>query len=212
MSSGETKRRSHSWYQRGRFFRAWMRDPLSVGALVPSSRSLAKLMVRGLKPGMRVIELGAGTGMVTQAILDAGIHSRDLLVIEKNEGFAELLELCFPGVAVVNANASSLDQHTGHFSGPADAIISGLPLVLFSPEERARLLSMAMANLSSNGSFYQFSYVGRFPVGRERRRSLEVDASLMGVALFNVPPAFVYRLRRSRQRVPTRRSLLRAQF
>ena len=71
--------------------------------MAPSSRRLANLMVADVGPGSRVIELGAGTGVVTQAILDAGVSPEDLIVIEQNEEFAELLKARFPEVTVVRA-------------------------------------------------------------------------------------------------------------
>ena len=78
------------------FFSNLLKKPFSVGAVAPSSRRLAALMVSDIGPGSRVIELGAGTGVFTQAILDAGVAPSDLIVVEQNEGFVELLKERFP--------------------------------------------------------------------------------------------------------------------
>ena len=78
----------HSW----RFLRTLVKDPFSGGAVAPSSRHLANSMVIGMGLGAKVIELGGGTGSVTQAILNSGVSPQDLIVIEQNEEFVELLK------------------------------------------------------------------------------------------------------------------------
>jgi phospholipid N-methyltransferase len=209
MADSEQPKRPSSWYQHGKFFFGWLRNPRSVGAVFPSSPSVGKLLVTGVRPGARVIELGGGTGTVTQAILDAGVNREDLLVLEKDAGFAKFLKRRFPGVKVIKADAVTLDQYAGELSGPADFVISGLPLLLFSNEEKTQLLEHVFAVLAPTGRFHQFSYVARCAVPAAHLRALGARASLIGVAPFNVPPAFVYRLRRSVAGEQSDRSLLR---
>lgn len=179
-----------------RFLRSLFEDPFSVGAVAPSSRRLADMMVADVGPGCRVIELGAGTGVVTQAILDAGVAPEDLIVIEQSEEFAELLTERFPEVTVIQANAVSLRRHIAGLAGPADFVVSGLPLLLFPRRRQARLLSQVFSALSPEGYFHQFTYGGRCPVGRSLLRSLGLEASFLKFTPFNLPPAFVYRLQR----------------
>ena len=180
----------------GRFLRSLLKEPFSVGAVAPSSKRLADLMVADVGPGSRVIELGAGTGVVTQAILDAGVSPEDLIVIEQNEEFAALLKERFPGVTVIRANAVSLRHHIAGLTEPADFVVSGLPLMLFPPRRKARLLSQVFASLRPDGYFHQFTYGGRCPVGRPLLRALELEASFLRFTPFNLPPAFVYRVQR----------------
>jgi phospholipid N-methyltransferase len=113
------------------FFRSWIQDPLTVGAVVPSGRTLAKLMVRGLHSGARVMELGAGTGTVTRAILDRGVAQSDLCLVERNASFARLLKQRFPNATLLEEDATSLVDSARQPSGSFDFIVSGLPLVLF---------------------------------------------------------------------------------
>jgi len=196
MADSEQHKTSSRWSQHGKFFFGWLRNPRAVGAMFPSSPSLSKLIVSGIRPGARVIELGGGTGTVTQAILDAGVACEDLLVLEKDASFAKFLRRRFPDVKVINGNAVALDEYAGELSGPADFVISGLPLLLFTNEEKNQLLEGVFRVLAPNGQCHQFSYVARCPVGSEQLRALGASASLIAVALFNVPPAFIYRLRR----------------
>ena len=181
-----------------RFLGTVVRNPRSVGAVAPSSRRLANHMVADIVPGSRVIELGAGTGALTRAILACGVSPADLLAIEQNEAFSEMLRKRFPGVAVVTDNASALSRHAHVLTGPADFVVSGLPLLLFTPGRKLRLLHQVFSVLAEQGAFHQFTYGGRCPVERAVLHRLGLEATLLRFTPMNVPPAFVYRLRRRR--------------
>jgi phosphatidylethanolamine/phosphatidyl-N-methylethanolamine N-methyltransferase len=179
------------------FFRSWMQNPLAIGAVAPSSRLLAKMMAMNLGAGDRVIELGAGTGTVTQAILDAGVRPEDLYVVEQNEEFVRVLKGRFRSSPVIEADAMKMADHLRGLAGSVDFIISGLPLLLFSAEQKIKLLSQAFHVLRPDGVLRQFTYAGRCPVGRDLRARLRIQSSLIGIAPFNLPPAFVYRFGRA---------------
>ncbi|MYJ95930.1 MAG: methyltransferase domain-containing protein [Proteobacteria bacterium] len=187
-----------SLHRQGRFLGTLVREPLSVGAVAPSSRRLAGHMVADIVPGSRVIELGAGTGAVTRAILDSGVTAADLLVIEQNEAFSEMLRKRFPGIEVVTGNAIGLNRYARALPGPADFVVSGLPLLLFSPGRKLRLLHQVFSVLTEDGAFHQFTYGGRCPVERAVLRRLGLEATLLRFTPINMPPAFVYRLQRRR--------------
>ena len=194
MLSGVTT----SLHRQRRFLGTLVREPLSVGAVAPSSRRLAGHMVADIVPGSRVIELGAGTGAVTRAILDSGVTAGDLLVIEQNEAFSEMLRKRFPGIEVITGNALGLNRYARALPGPADFVISGLPLLLFSPGRKLRLLHQVFSVLTEDGAFHQFTYGGRCPVERAVLRRLGLEATLLRFTPINMPPAFVYRLQRRR--------------
>jgi len=180
-----------------RFFRSWIQDPMAIGAVAPSGRLLAKLMVSDLYFGARVIELGSGTGTVTQAILDRGVREHDLCLIEQHDEFTRILQHRFPSATTVKADALSLAHHLRSLSGSVDFVISGLPLLLFSGPKKRRLLSQAFELLGAGGAFHQFTYAGRCPVSKRSLRQLGLRASRLGIAAFNFPPAFVYRIERA---------------
>src|SRR5690606_20576575 len=168
-----------------------------IGAVAPISRLLAKLMASNLRPGSRVIELGAGTGTVTRAILDSGVRPEDLFIIEQNADFVDLLRRRFPLCPILQADAGALAAYVGELPERFDFIISGLPLLLFSRMQKMRILSQAFDVLRPDGHFHQFTYAGRCPVGRELRAQLRLESSLIGFAPLNLPPAFVYRFARA---------------
>ncbi len=179
------------------FLRSMVRQPLQVGALSPSSRHLANTLVRGMEPGSRVIELGAGTGAVTRAILDAGVRANDLTLIEMDEKFAALLEKQFPDTNVVRANAVSLRRYLCPKAEPADFVVSGLPLLLFPERTKLRILSQVFKSLREDGCLYQFTYGLRCPINRSTLRILGLRASLTEFTVRNFPPAFTYRIARA---------------
>jgi phospholipid N-methyltransferase len=180
----------------GRFLKSWIQNPLAVGAVAPSGRLLAKLMATDLHRGARVLELGAGTGTLTAAILGSGVAPEDLTLVERDSEFVQILRRRFAACEVLQGDATALDALIGERAGTFDFVVSGLPLLLFSPEQKRALLARARDALRPGGCLHQFTYAGRCPIGRDLRRSLGLEASLLGVAAFNLPPAFVYRLRK----------------
>src|SRR5690606_33481730 len=179
-----------------RFFLSWLQNPLTVGAVAPSGRELARLMTAGVSPGARVVELGAGTGTLTQAILDRGVHASDLHIVEQNPEFASMLRGRFPSCEVVAADAERLARHLQDLRGSVDFVISGLPLLLFPTWRKARVLQQALTMLGRGGCIHQFTYGGRCSVGRGLLARYGLRASLLGIAAMNLPPAFVYRMTR----------------
>jgi phosphatidylethanolamine/phosphatidyl-N-methylethanolamine N-methyltransferase len=180
------------------FFKGWIRNPLAMGAFAPSGKSLARLMAKDVGPSSRVVELGAGTGTVTAALLANGVAPGNLYVVERDPQFVKILERRFPRSHIVAADALALDVEL-KATAAFDFVVSGLPLLCFSPEKRYRVLQQAMRLLKPHGRLHQFTYGGRCPVDRDLRALLRMDSALLGIAPLNLPPAFVYRLT---QRVP----------
>ncbi len=153
-------------------------------------------MARGVRSGDRVIELGAGTGTVTDAILERGVRPEDLFLVEQNAAFASILRHRFPRTTVVQADAADLTTPLRALRGSVDWVISGLPILWFSKEKKTRIVEEAFSLLSAAGGFQQFTYLGRPPVGQRLLTGLGLRAALLGITPLNLPPAFVYRFSR----------------
>jgi phospholipid N-methyltransferase len=192
--SGQEFRKPHTSDDYGHFIKGWIRNPLAMGAFAPSSKALAKLMARDIGPGSRVVELGAGTGTVTAALLANGVAPCDLYIVERERQFVRILERRFPQCHVIAADALELN---GEFAAASfDFVVSGLPLLLFSSEQRHRVLQQALRLLKPRGHFHQFTYGGVCPLDKDLRATFRVDSMLLGIAPLNLPPGFVYRLTR----------------
>ena len=178
------------------FFKNWLHDPFQVASVVPSSRSLARLMATDLFPGARVVELGAGTGTLTQALLDRGVRPTDLYLVENNDAFARILETRFPGATIVHTDAQTLSDRLSALAGTVDYVISGLPIVWFDKDKKTRILDATFTLLKPGGALHQFTYLGKPPVTKRMMAELQLKARLIGMTVANFPPAFVYRFMR----------------
>jgi phospholipid N-methyltransferase len=154
---------------------------------------LARQMSEGLHESAVVVELGAGTGTVTQAILDCGVAAGNLYLVERNAKFASILRQRFPGSDVLQCEADTAALHWRHLVGRVDFVVSGLPIVWFDRARKARILDAAFTLLGPHGCLHQFTYLGLPPVGRGLRSSMCLRAKLLSYAPLNFPPAFVYR-------------------
>jgi phosphatidylethanolamine/phosphatidyl-N-methylethanolamine N-methyltransferase len=195
MSGPEFEQAAHTPHDFGHFLKGWIRNPLAMGAFAPSGKSLAKLMAKGVGPGCQVIELGAGTGTVSEALLGRGVEPENLYLVEQDPQFVKILQRRFPRCHVIAADALEL-QLPFAAAGFFDFVISGLPLLCFSPDKRYRALHQALELLKPQGHMHQFTYAGICPVDRDLRATFRVESVLLGIAALNLPPGFVYRLTR----------------
>jgi phosphatidylethanolamine/phosphatidyl-N-methylethanolamine N-methyltransferase len=187
------------------FFRQWLKNPLSVAALSPSSRQLARLMVRELPAdARRIVELGGGTGVFTQAMLDHGIQPDQLMVVELNEELHRFLRNRFPASPVVCGDARELSAlvQGNNFAdgGNIDAVVSGLGLLSMPRSLQRDILKAAFAVMPAEGRMIQFTYGPVSPVPRDTLDELGLTVRRGGFAWWNIPPASVFVFQRSRSR------------
>jgi phosphatidylethanolamine/phosphatidyl-N-methylethanolamine N-methyltransferase len=174
------------------FIRTWIGKPLSTGAVMPSSKALARTMARYVDPNASgpVIELGPGTGPVTEAMVERGIDPSRLVLVEFNPDFCRLLRTRYPRATVVQGDAYRLRRLLDtYIRSPASAIVSGLPLVTKPVRTRLRLISDAMALLAPGAPFVQFTYAMVTPIPKALN-GIKAEASEL--IWMNVPPARVW--------------------
>jgi phosphatidylethanolamine/phosphatidyl-N-methylethanolamine N-methyltransferase len=180
----------------GTWLRAWAKDPLKLGAIAPSSAELARAMAR-LVPLDRqgpVIELGGGTGVVTAALLAAGIAEEALVVVERDPTLHRLLARRFPSVHLLAGDATDLARLIQPLGlGPARAVVSSLPLLTMSRETQRRIVEAALAAMAPGAPLVQFTYGLFSPIDR---RALGLEGEVASLVLANLPPARVWRYRR----------------
>ncbi len=182
-----------------RFFKSWLDNPAVAGAVSPSGRFLARMMARYVDPRKAgpVVELGPGTGAITEALLERGIAPGRLFLVEFNSGFCKLLRRRFPGVHVIKGDAYQLSQTLrGRLRRPAAAIVSSLPLLLKPEMQRLALLAGAFDCISPDGCFVQFSYGRVSPVPRDKASALDFHVEASPPVWLNLPPARVWIYRR----------------
>jgi len=180
-----------------RFIRSWIERPLTIGAVTPSGKLLARTMASYVDPHSEgpVVELGPGTGPVTEALVDAGIAPSRLVLVEFNPTFCRLLRARYPEATLVEGDAYSMRRLLGTLLvQPAAAVVSGLPLVTKPIAMRLRLVRDAFDLMLPGAPFVQFTYSVASPVPR---RIADFSAEASERIWMNLPPARVWVYRRS---------------
>jgi phosphatidylethanolamine/phosphatidyl-N-methylethanolamine N-methyltransferase len=175
-----------------RFIRSWLEKPLATGAVMPSSRLLARTMARYVDPNTKgsIIELGPGTGPVTEALVDRGIDPSRLILVEFNPVFCRLLRSRYPEATVVQGDAYRLNGLLESLvREPAAAMVSGLPLITKPLRTRLRLISDALGLLAPGAPFVQFTYAMVPPIPKGLS-GIKAEASEL--IWMNLPPARVW--------------------
>ncbi len=164
------------------FIRSWIEKPLSTGAVMPSGKALARTMASyvDVQSSGPVIELGPGTGPVTEALVQHGVDPARLILVEFNPVFCRLLRTRYPAATVVQGDAYRLRRLLETYvREPAAAVVSGLPLVTKPLRTRLRLISDAMGLLAPAAPFIQFTYAMVPPIPkafvRDQGGSLRTD-------------------------------------
>jgi len=194
-----------------RFFKQWLRHPLTTAAISPSGPHLVRSMMEELPAdARRVIELGGGTGVMTRALLERGVAPEDLLVIELNEDLAAHLSREFPKTHVLCADARDLKAITEKegFETPVDAVVSSLGLLSMPRALQQDIVAAAFDCLKPDGCFIQFTYGPRSPLRPEVLEALGLHAVRGETVLRNVPPATVFVYSRSRSKPVTPRRVV----
>ena len=177
----------------GLFLREWFANPQRTGAVAPSSPKLAAAMAHWLPadPDSFVLELGPGTGAVTEALIERGLREDRLVAIEKNPIMARLLRKRFPSARIITGDAWHLDDLLRERREPIEsvgAVISSLPLLNFPPEEAEMLAEKIRVILQPEGKWVQYSY----HLGNAQSRGASSFQLLASKVIWlNFPPARV---------------------
>lgn len=184
------------------FLKRWLRRPFATGAVVPSGRLLAAAMARATRtaidgwPG-HVVELGAGTGGVTKALLATGVPPERLVLIERDPEFATFLRRHFQGLRIVEGDAARLPKLLAdHGIAPIAAVVSSLPLLSLPADVVNGIVTGVFDALPRGAALVQFTYGPKPPVPRALRERLRLEGAHGKRIWRNVPPAVVWAFRR----------------
>lgn len=204
-----------------RFFKRYLNDPRTVGAIAPSSPGLSRALCgpfRARQKPARVLEVGAGTGSVTKQIARYIGPEDHLDVCEINPVFADILErevLTRPGLreGVAEGRVRLLKQPVQELTEvePYDYVLSGLPFTSFDLEDVEEIFDVIRRCLKPDGVFSYFEYVAlrraslALAVGKKRQRVRSVSSYMnktirnhqfdRRTVLRNLPPAHARHLR-----------------
>lgn len=179
------------------FIRSWIEKPLSMGAVTPSGKALARTMASYVDPEAPgpVVELGSGTGALTRALVDRGIEPSRLVLVEFNPTFCRMLRTRYPEATVIQGDAYRINHLLGGLlREPAAAVVSGLPLQTKPFKRRLGLMSEAFELMAPGAPFVQFTYAMVTPIPM-KQAGITGEASKL--IWMNVPPARVWVYRKS---------------
>jgi phospholipid N-methyltransferase len=186
------------------FFREFARDPVQLGAVAPSGRALAGRMVdaAAIAPEHAVVELGAGTGPMTEALVARhpalGEPDARFVVLEPNPALAAVLRTRFPTVRVEERFAQDLRAILdGMGIERVDRVVSSLPWAIWPEGLQDEVFSAILEVLAPEGRMVTFGYLHALPLpaARRLRRALEArfhTVDTTPAAWANLPPALVY--------------------
>ncbi len=185
------------------FFRQFLKAPKELGTCFTSGKGLTKALTThmGLESASAVVELGPGSGPLTERIVGLIPDGANFFTIESNEGLVELLRKRFPTISTYHddaLNVSAIAKKHGLKPGSVDAVVSSLPFLLFDDELQDRMLGAISKVLRPGGRFSMVTYRPErlMPSAREFRRRMERHFGKVERAVFiptNIPPAHVYR-------------------
>lgn len=177
------------------FFLAFLRNPRKVGNPFASGKSLSKAMAAQLVVGEDefVIELGAGNGAVTRAILDAGIKPEKLIIIERDKQFLKRLTNKFPGVRIELGDARNTSEIVKALGiKQVGAVVSSLPLLNMPHAIRHDIVNSCFKALKKDGLYIQYTYGLVSPVPKPNQKDLGIKGNVKKNVLLNLPPARVW--------------------
>ncbi len=175
------------------FLKQYLKNGKQVGSVRPSSRFLAKKMLEEIdfQNCKAVVELGPGDGVFTRKILDNLPSDSKLLVFELNDTFYNNLKANIqdPRLILIHDSAEKIQDYLHQYNlDKADAVISSLPLAVFSAELRNACLENAHNALKEDGLYVQFQYT----LQAKKYITQIFDETKIKFTALNFPPAFVY--------------------
>ena len=178
------------------FIRSLLKSPLAVGALVPSSPQLSRLIASQVCCGnSHVLEVGAGTGSITEALLNLGLPANRLFVIERDPSLVAHLYKRFPNIRVRCGDAEYAEAILCEEGiSEVQTLISSLPISNLNGDNRIAILEGMMNALAADGQLIQFTYTANCPFPAKR---LGLHAERVGRVWMNIPPAVVWKFTRA---------------
>ena len=174
------------------FFRRWLANPLQMGSVIPSSATFSRLIAERVHFGADevVVELGAGTGTITRALLHAGVPAEKLVVVEIVPEMAQHLRQIFPGVQVICGDGFELPrvlEQAG--AGRVGDVVCGIPLVMLPFPTQQKVVGAMLAASPVRG-FLHLSYCITSPLPSAK---LGLSGNRLAWTMRNFPPGGVWR-------------------
>ena len=186
-----------------KFIKQFIRHPRKTGAIAASSKHLARAVVTtaNLAAAQAVVELGPGTGVFTEAILQHLLPGAVFFALELNPRFATETRQRCPTATVYHDSALYIKKYLRqHGRDTCDCVISSLPWGVFEKRLQVELLDAIVKALHRDGEFLTYTYLGGMllPAARDFLKLLRTyfaSVHKTPVVWRNIPPAYIYHCR-----------------
>lgn len=175
------------------FFKSLLKAPLKTGAVFPSSKNLASAIsgfVNLPNPDEYILEIGAGTGRLTSALLERGVPATQLIILEMQPFLAKFLKKIFHSVTILEGNATNLLELLPEKAiGNIQTVVSGIPMVNLRFQAQQQIITAIKNIIKPDGTILQFTYRPGSPLPSHK---LGLKQNCLGHILFNIPPASIW--------------------
>lgn len=182
------------------FFSRWLKNPFQMGTIAPISVRLAKEAVKCVLKKEIIIEIGAGTGRLSRALIESGINPKNLWLIEIDPLLCDFLKKSlkshpkcqesFP--TIIQGDARFLDEILPkNMVGTVFTIVSSIPLMYMEEPEREKIIKASFKVLRKGCEIIHVTYSPKSPI----KFMKTIYQSRLKALWFNFPPGFVWRYR-----------------
>ena len=173
------------------FFALWLQKPLQIAAVNPSGARLADAIARCIdlsRPGP-VLELGAGTGSLTQGLVRAGCPPERIIALESEPRLVAVLRREFPAMRVIQGDATRIGDYLAGTVDRLASVVSSLPIKWFPVEAQYAVVRPCLDLLGPSGRFLQMTNAFTSPLAAER---LGIAGREVGRVWLNILPAQIW--------------------
>lgn len=179
------------------FFKQWIRHPGRLGTVAPISVKLARSAAGQVSNSAGyVVEIGAGTGRLTRALLESGVSSAHLAVVELDSTLCAFLKDTLPAIClasgapqIIEGDAAFLpDLIPSSWVGKVEAVVSAIPLMYLPEDKRIAIIEAAFKILKPGGKIIHVTYNPKSPLAFSRAYRQKRVVGLW----VNIPPGFVW--------------------
>ncbi len=178
------------------FLLAAVKNPLQVSTIFSTGSTVAGVLAQAIPVGGSgpVVELGVGTGAITETLLETAGVRESYLGIEVSGDMTKFARERFPGIQVYEDSAENFAKYLG--GKKARAVVSSLPWSLMPQETVEQILNAVAANLAPGGAFstYLTFHVLKTPAGRRLAQGLSEKFKTVETRFVktNIPPVKVF--------------------
>jgi phosphatidylethanolamine/phosphatidyl-N-methylethanolamine N-methyltransferase len=188
----------YAWDEKLLFLKRWLKHPLQLGSVTPSSRTLSRLVAKHAQEAEQngyILELGAGTGRLTRALIESGVSPNRIYALELDKEFYDFLDKAVPNINAIHGNAIDIPHLLPQeVIGKITTIVTGLPFMSIPFHIQKKIIGACFEVMAPNCQMLQFTYSPKSPI---QSKLLGLSHERVATTFRNIPPASIWRYYRA---------------